>query len=402
MSVSALIYARLRARLRTGRMSLTPSPGATKAGTGQQTAQPFPLSVASDQAAATFNGSAAIHRVATLLGLGKGDTVLMPVYCCGSEQKPFEMLGCQINYFGVDDQLAFDADAVMKQVDESTRLVYITHYFGFFQPDTERLVSLCKQRNVPVLEDCALSLYSGKPGVPCGSVAAYSIFSQRKTLGLTEGGYLVSNNGPLPFDPLNLPAPPALPALDRLINSTVSALNENWPTGKAGWRRWLSLAVLLPVSLLVKALRIVGQRLFTNWLSPEAEGQPALAMYGYGMSKRMHAAFVHADADAVRHTRRENYKVWLSSMDKLPGCRPVFADLPDDCVPLFMPVLCDDHERAKAFFDERNIEVSPWWFDERTDIDWTQHADVLTIKRAMLVLPVHQLIEPAMLRQRLG
>ena len=190
--------------------------------------------------------------------------------------------------------------------------------------------------------------------------------------------------------------------LDRLINSQISALNENSAPGGIGVQRRLALAFLLPVSFVVKLMRILGQKFFRGWLSPEIEGQDALQMYGYSMSLRMRALFKATDPARVSQIRRENYSIWIEFMSNLPGCSALYDVLPDGCTPLYMPVLCSDHKRAIEYFGQRNIEVSPWWFDERDDIDWQEHDNLLSIKRSMLVLPVHHLIDPAELRRRLS
>ena len=362
----------------------------------------FPLGIEQGFSAETFNGSAAIYQLASNLNLGQGSIVLMPAYCCGSEQEPLMMLGCSIRYYGLNNELQIEPDEIEAMLDDSISLVYITHFYGFAQKSIEKICEICASRKIPVLEDCALALYSSLNGKPCGSFGDYAIFSQRKSLGLTEGGMLVSNRKRLPQSMHELKRPPRIPQLDRLLNLQIKALNENLDGKRASLFNRLSLATLLPFSLAVKLLRVIGQKLFSDWQNPEIEGPLALPVYGYSMSRRMQTLFHATSATQIRQRRRDNYQVWLDAMSKIPACTPLYKELPDGCSPLYMPVMCNDRERAMAYFEERDIEASPWWYDEREDIDWEQHANLLPIKRNVLVLPLHHLIDPEDLRQRLS
>ncbi|MEM7313309.1 MAG: DegT/DnrJ/EryC1/StrS family aminotransferase, partial [Planctomycetota bacterium] len=135
----------------------------------------FPLSLPADQRRLTYNGTAALYQAAVLAGIGKGDQVLLPAYCCGSELGPFEHLGCDIRFYKVTDELQVDVEDLFSRVNETTKLVYVTHYFGTAEKNIEKIAAECERRKVPLLEDCALCLYVNHDVKPLGSFGDFAI-----------------------------------------------------------------------------------------------------------------------------------------------------------------------------------------------------------------------------------
>lgn len=397
-----LIPASIKSRFMTDRISLAPAFKLADLALKNKTKVAFPLSTGLSNGLPTYNGSAAIYQIARILELGQGSTVLLPAYCCGSEQEALVRIGCNIRYYQIKDDLQLDLSDILEHLNSEICLVYVTHFFGFPQEEVEELCRICTERSVPVLEDCALSLYSRIGEKPLGMFGDYAVFSERKSLALTEGGYLVSNKKPLPEHVKVLKNPPLIPRLDRLLNSLITSLNEyKSPQAERSGSRLLLLAVL-PLSICIKIARVIGQRVFNTWLPPDIEGQKAVSMYDYGMSKLMLRLFKNTDSDRVVEKRRKHYKIWLEAIDAIPGCTPLFPVLPDGCSPLYMPVLCSERENVMAYMEERKIEASPWWYDERADIDWDINSNLLPIKRNMLVIPVHHEIDTYDLRRRLA
>src|ERR1019366_1992709 len=83
-------------------------------------------------------------------------------------------------------QAQIDLADLRRRITERTRLIHVFHYFG--RPaELGDLASFCRQRNIKLLEDCALSLFSSDTG----RLGDAAIFSFYKTLPTCAGGALV-------------------------------------------------------------------------------------------------------------------------------------------------------------------------------------------------------------------
>lgn len=71
-------------------------------------------------------------------------------------------------------------------------LVVLTHIGGFVAQDYEAIAQLCKQRKIPLVEDCAHSLGVSPTGL-YGEAATWSLYAT-KAIPVGEGGALTSKN----------------------------------------------------------------------------------------------------------------------------------------------------------------------------------------------------------------
>lgn len=108
-----------------------------------------------------------------------------------------------------------DAAEVERLIDEDTGAVMVTHFYGL-ACDIERIASICKSRNVPLIEDAAQAFgvrVGGRPVGTFGDVGIYS-FGMYKNVNAFFGGMIVTNNAALkdriaeeistlPYQPLN-------------------------------------------------------------------------------------------------------------------------------------------------------------------------------------------------------
>ncbi|UCH14341.1 MAG: aminotransferase class V-fold PLP-dependent enzyme, partial [Bacteroidales bacterium] len=136
----------------------------------------------------------AIRYACELLGIGAGDTILAPSYNCGSEIDPLYKSGAEVSLYRVDEAGQIDTGDLQKRINAKTRLIYVTHYFGF-PHDLTIIKKICKENGILLLEDCALSLFSNYPDrEKIGSAGDISVFSFTKTLPVPDGGVMVINN----------------------------------------------------------------------------------------------------------------------------------------------------------------------------------------------------------------
>lgn len=139
-------------------------------------------------------GRNAIYAACRSLGLKPGDEVLSPAFDCDGTLQPFKVSGIKLNFFRSDPYtFSADIDDIKKRIGPKTKLIHIINHFGMPQP-WDRLLAFRKECGIPILEDCAYSLFSNFRGKSFGSFGDMAIFSLRKNLPLIDGGMLRINS----------------------------------------------------------------------------------------------------------------------------------------------------------------------------------------------------------------
>src|SRR5262249_35439853 len=89
-----------------------------------------------------------------------------------------------------------DLGALAELCDQQPKPIalYLTHFIGWPQP-IKQIQALCREKNLILIEDCALSFLSACDGKPLGTFGAYAVFCLYKTLPIPNGGVLVANSG---------------------------------------------------------------------------------------------------------------------------------------------------------------------------------------------------------------
>jgi dTDP-4-amino-4,6-dideoxygalactose transaminase len=65
--------------------------------------------------------------------LQAGDEVLVPAYNCGTEIDPFMHYGLNVIFYKVDQHANIDFEDLLQRVTHRTKVIYVTHYFGWPQ-----------------------------------------------------------------------------------------------------------------------------------------------------------------------------------------------------------------------------------------------------------------------------
>lgn len=326
----------------------------------------------------SFNTRVAIRKACDLLRLEPGDEILAPAYNCGSEMDPLRHAGLSIRLYPVDRRTRFDPDTVERMIGPRTRAIYLTHYFGFLQPDAAALRGICDRHGLFLIEDCALSLLSGAAPAE-GRTGDVSVFCFYKFFPTLAGGALVVNNdalgGDIRFDG-RLPLPDMAKRLTRA-----------------------SLSMTLGAGGTAAVLRLLRRgRQPGAQPAPAASGRSDMPAHYY-FAPRLRDAPISLFAarplrafDAARaiSARRENYRLLLDHLADMPGAAPLFADLPDDACPLSMPVLVERRDALAAALVARGIPATPWWAGYNRHLDWAGCEDACHLKDHVLSLPVHQ------------
>lgn len=332
----------------------------------------------------TYQGRYAVHLICQLLGIGRGDRILAPAFNCGAEIDPFVWAGAQVDFYRVDGQAQIDVTDMMRRFTPATRLVYVSHFFGWPQ-QMDRLAAWCAEKGLFLVEDCALSLFSHGPDNTIGRTGQAAIYSFVKSLPVPDGGALVLNNKSLD----GLPAMNATPRLRDTFRNGLPLVKKWFMNTNQLWQR----------SMLTRNL------LNKSWLKKGAEGEcqieremPAGNYFdprkiGCSMSRVTQGIISRTKPHEIIEIRRRNYHCLHNALNSEPSIRLLYKELPDNVCPLALPVYVSDRSRWAASLEERGILVGGWPSYHR-GFDWKMFPEARILKNNLLTLPVHQKLGP--------
>jgi dTDP-4-amino-4,6-dideoxygalactose transaminase len=156
-------------------------------------------------AAALSSGTAALHLALQLVGVGAGDTVIVPTLTFVATANAVRYVGAEPVFVDADPKTWCLDVNLLREVVQSMRrrrqgpaAVVSVDLFGGC-PEYEELAALCDEFQLPLIEDAAEALgstYKGKPAGSFGVCAAFS-FNGNKIITTSGGGMLVSESAEL-------------------------------------------------------------------------------------------------------------------------------------------------------------------------------------------------------------
>ncbi|UTR14879.1 aminotransferase class I/II-fold pyridoxal phosphate-dependent enzyme [Salipaludibacillus sp. LMS25] len=153
-------------------------------------------------AVALSSGTAAIHLALSLLNVGRGDRVFCSTFTFVASANPIIYQGAEPVFIDSEpDSWNMSPQALeraFKEAEAKNKLpkaVVVVHLYGQVAKMRE-ILRICKQYDVPVVEDAAESLGATYFGIHSGSMGDFGIFSfnGNKIITSSGGGMLVSNS----------------------------------------------------------------------------------------------------------------------------------------------------------------------------------------------------------------
>ena len=132
------------------------------------------------------SGSSALELAYELAGLKKGDEVITPVLTCTATNIPLVRRGIKIIFTDIDKDLNINIEDVKKKITKKTKAIVFVHFGGNSRGLSE-LLTICKNKQIKLIEDSAQSItstYWGKADFTCVS------FQAIKTITSGDGGFL--------------------------------------------------------------------------------------------------------------------------------------------------------------------------------------------------------------------
>lgn len=143
-----------------------------------------------------YNWRSAIYHALEMIWVTNTDEVVVSWYTCVSVSNAVIQSGAKIVYSDIDSSnLWLSISELEKNINNNTRVIIIQH--TFWKPAMiDEIIELAKKRNILVIEDCALSLWSRVNEKKLWSFWDFSVFStwRDKVISSVTWGFLIINN----------------------------------------------------------------------------------------------------------------------------------------------------------------------------------------------------------------
>lgn len=145
----------------------------------------------------TSAGRTALVLALKSLGIGLGDSVIMPSFSCDVVSKSIEF--CEAKPIFADvDPLTFNIspEEIEKNITRKTKAILIIHCYG--QPaDVVQVLDIASKHGIPVIEDAAHALGAEYQKKKVGRFGSVSVFSFSKNMNCMSGGALMTDSDDL-------------------------------------------------------------------------------------------------------------------------------------------------------------------------------------------------------------
>jgi len=298
------------------------------------------------------SGRVAIALALKQMGIGKGDKVLIPAYHCPAMVEPVIWAEADPVFYKIQPDTSVDLNDIKNRIDGSTKLLIAANYFGFPQ-DLVKIRDFCDSYGIYLLEDCAHSFFGVFEGKPLGAYGDYAIASTMKFFPIYEGGCLVSGRNDIERIELQSAG------LAFEIKATLNTLERGLEYGR------MSL-LKKPLAISLKLKDYLWQLVKRRSSGENKKIGPGASDGGFGFE----VSWLHkrssfssrlltklSSKDRIIARRRENYLTLLEALTGLPGCRPLFPDLPSGVVPHVFPLIVDNSAEIFSVLKRNGVPV---------------------------------------------
>ena len=301
-------------------------------------------------------GKACLIVIAGYLREHGVDSVLLPSYLCPSIVDTLEQCGIHCFYYQVREDFSIDRDDLITKL-TPRMAVYIINYFGFFHgEETVCFLKDLQRKGVILIEDNA------QVGFADQSMGDFVFNSMRKLIPF-DGGYLKTELDIAPY-----------------IKRYAGIDNRRLPLIRS-YRRKLAdhvIGIADHYDELVDLYR-QAEACYDDDMLVQGDDQER-----YGIE--------HQNWPEIRRRRRENYRYLLSLLPEIKGIQPIFPILPDDVMPLGLPVYVNEGSRdaLHTALGEAGIGLHIHWHELFSDARLNRNEIVMDMASRILTLVIDQ------------
>jgi perosamine synthetase len=157
----------------------------------------------SKYALATNAGTSALEMAVKAIGINPGDEIIVPAYTFVATAQAVLARGGIPIFADIDDTFTISPQDLVKRITKKTKAIIPVHMFGNVA-DMDKILSIAKDHNLKVIEDCCQAVgatYKGRKVGTFGDIGCFS-FTIHKAITTGQGGMLLTSQ-PRYFDIAN-------------------------------------------------------------------------------------------------------------------------------------------------------------------------------------------------------
>lgn len=191
------------------------------------------------------SGSLALELALRGCGVGRGDEVVLPTFCCAAVVLPVLAVGATAVLADIGPELNITVDTARAALTQKTKAIIVPHLFGN-PADIAAIAELARARKIRLIDDAAQALGASIDGRRVGSFGDAGIlsFGAEKVCSGLGGGALIVPNKDFLIGDFALANPKALPTMGNLFAVLVQRRWRRWTLPLA--RRWRNRSALGP------------------------------------------------------------------------------------------------------------------------------------------------------------
>lgn len=156
----------------------------------------FAAYVGSKHCVGVANGLDALWMAFRVLGIGKGDEVLVQGNTYIASVMGITMNGATPVFVEPDSYYQIDTDKLESLITEKTKAILVVHLYGH-NAKMDEVVALCKKYNLRLVEDCAQShgsCYKGQMSGTFGDIGCFSFYPSKNLGAFGDAGAITTND----------------------------------------------------------------------------------------------------------------------------------------------------------------------------------------------------------------
>jgi dTDP-4-amino-4,6-dideoxygalactose transaminase len=151
-------------------------------------------------AVAVANGTDALHLAVRAAGIGPGDEVITPSFTFIATAEAAAYVGARVVFADIDPATYnLDPASVEAALTPATRAIIAVHLYGQCA-DLAALTSICKRRNLVLIEDCAQAIgadFERRRAGTWGALGCFSFYPTKNLGAYGDAGMVTTNDAKL-------------------------------------------------------------------------------------------------------------------------------------------------------------------------------------------------------------
>ena len=143
------------------------------------------------------SGTAAIYVALRMLGIGSGDEVITAANTFIATSEAITQTGAKVVFVDINsNNYNININQIENRITAKTKAIIPVHLYGHTS-DMDRILSIAKENNLYVIEDCAqahLAEYKGKKVGSLGIIECFSFYPGKNLGAYGDAGAVVTND----------------------------------------------------------------------------------------------------------------------------------------------------------------------------------------------------------------